>query len=105
MTEVELLDAFLELARELALEVRVVGGRQGRRPGTEAEPPVASAICRVRGQLWVVLSAADPVGRQISLLARALQLHAGAALEERFLPPALRLRLAEVDPGGGSGAG
>jgi hypothetical protein len=111
MNEVQRLEAFLELARELGLEVRVVGARAGRNESF-AESPPASALCRVRGRLWVVLSVADPVSVQIEVLARALHLHAGAALDERHLPPALRLHLEAAaakigrhgDDRGGSGA-
>jgi len=108
MTDAQLLEAFLDLARELALEVRVVGSRAAR-SGLDSESPPASALCRVKGQLWVVLSAADPASEQIDLLARALQIHAGAALEERHLAPALRQRLDRAAAGvrgkGESGAG
>ena len=107
MTDAQLLEAFLELAGELALEVRVVGSRVGR-SGLDAESPPASALCRVKGRLWVVLSVADPASQQIDLLARALQIHAGAALEERHLAPAVRQRLERAavgfPRGGGSGA-
>jgi hypothetical protein len=41
-----------------------------------------------------VLSTADPASAQIEVLARGLRLQGGAALEERYLPPALREVLA-----------
>jgi hypothetical protein len=85
--ETELLEALLELAREAQLEVRVAGA--------DADPPVTSGACRVRGAVWVVLARADPLERQIDALARALRDHAGDFLEQRYLPPALRARLGE----------
>jgi len=86
VTEVELLEALLELARDTGLPVRLVG-----RAGEEGS--AASAPCRVRGRWWVVLSRSDPPGLQIDALARALRQHAGEQLESRWLPPAVRHRL------------
>ena len=82
MTPEERLVALRELARELDLEVRSAG--------STAEAPAASGVCRVRGEIWVVLAAGDPPARQAEVLAQGLQAHAGAALEERYLPPAIR---------------
>lgn len=89
MTPGELRDALADLAREAEIDVRVLSG-----PG-EVEPglPVASGACRVRGRVWVILAARDPVEEHIEVLARALRTHAGAWLEGRFLPPAVRERL------------
>lgn len=86
----EILDAFLALAEEAKLEVRVVG----RRRGEEDETPPASAVCRVRGAVWVVLSAADPVEVHLDVLADALNANAAELLESRYLSPAVRQRLA-----------
>ena len=90
MTDKELIAAMLELADELDLEVRVAGSVPT--PGSEA--PLVSAVCRVRGRLWVVLSTADPPSAQVDALARGLKMQGGTALEERYLPPALREVLA-----------
>lgn len=79
-----------ELAREAGLEVRSIRGSGGG----EGEPAAASAVCRVRGQTWVVLSAADSLDRRIEVLAAALREFAAEWLESRYLPPALRARLA-----------
>ncbi len=84
----ELLARLQELARELGLEVREV------RAGAEGDPPIASGVCRVRGETWVLLAAADDLDHRVEVLARALKSHAGARLEGRYLPPAVRARLA-----------
>lgn len=82
----ELLSQLVDLADEVDLEVR----RAGRGPTGEGEPPVASGVCRVRGRVWVVLSAGDTVEERIRVLAGALRSHAGEQLEARWLPPAVR---------------
>ena len=63
----ELLERLAELAREAGLEVREL------RAGAEGEPPLASGVCRVRGETWVLLAA---VGRP-----RAARRGAGAGVE------------------------
>ncbi len=84
----------LALADQAQLEVWIVGAGPG-----ETDRPAESAICRVRGAVWVVLSAADPVETQLDVLARALRAHAGALVEDRYLPPAVRARLSAAgDP-------
>ena len=82
------MQALLGLAREAGLEVRSASGS-----GTEPPPP--SAVCRVKGEPWVVLSTADPVEIRLDVLAGALREHAGGFLAGRFLPPAVRERLGE----------
>lgn len=89
MNEAEILTALLALADEVALRVRPIRGL----PGSEGEPAAGSAVVRVRGETWVVLSAMDSVEERISVLAAALRDRAGPALEERYLAPALRLLL------------
>ena len=91
MQQASLMQALLDLADEVGLEVRAV------RAGGEGEPPLASGVCRVKGRVWLVLSSADPVDVQISTLAEALVAHLGGALEDRYLPPAVR---ALLDRGG-----
>ncbi len=88
MENVDVMEVLLSLAREVDLPVRVVGASSA-----EADPPT-SATCRVRGVWWVILSSADPPQVQIDVLAGALREHAGTLLEDRYLPPAVRARLA-----------
>jgi hypothetical protein len=84
----ELLERLTALAGEVGLEVREV------RAGAEGDPPLASGVCRLRGETWVLLAASDALEQRVEVLARALQSHAGARLEGRYLPPAVRARLA-----------
>jgi hypothetical protein len=83
----ELLERLEQLAAELGLEVRDARG------GAEGEGPLASGVCRVRGETWVVLASGDDLERRIEVLAGALESHAGDRLEGRYLPPAVRARL------------
>jgi hypothetical protein len=80
----ELLDCLVELAREAGIDVRVLAR------GAGGDLPPESAVCRVRGSVWVVLSAADLPEQRVAVLVRALREHAGPALEGRYLPPAVR---------------
>lgn len=82
----ELLDALVCLAEEAGITVRVA--RAG-----ESELPPRSGLCRVRGKLLLVLSAAEPLESRIEAAAAALGEHGAALLEGRFLPPAVRERL------------
>jgi hypothetical protein len=84
----DLLDQLVDLARAAGLEVRTIG-RAG--PG-ERETP--SGTCRVKAAVWVMLSEADSLDDRIDVLAAALALHAADRLEARYLPPAIRERLA-----------
>ncbi len=83
-----LLDAFLELARSADLEVRFVRRAQA----ADFEVPT-SATCRVRGDVWVLLSTADPVDVHLDVIADALRTHAAGFIEGRYLVPAVRERL------------
>ena len=65
------------------------------RPHEVVVRTVASGVCRVRGEPWVLLAAADGLDRRIDVIADALKTHAGAALEGRYLPPAVRARLSQ----------
>ena len=79
--------AFLvDLAREAGLEVRSVGAAVG-------ELPARSGVCRLRGGVFVILAASDSAEDRIAILAQALREHRPAALEGRYLPPAVRERL------------
>ena len=81
----ELMERLTALAGEAGLKVREVRA--------DAEPPTASGVCRLRGEIWVLLVAADGLERRVDVLAGALKTHAGAILEGRYLPPAVRERL------------
>lgn len=85
MEPAALLEALLELAREAGLVVQ----RVGRQPAFDL-PPVASGVCRLRGEMRVLLADADPLAERIRVLARALCECAAADLEGRYLPPAVR---------------
>ena len=94
MDEAQILEALLELADEAGMKVRA-GGRGSL--GDDL-PPMASGVCRVRGELWVVLAGSDSVPVQIGTLAGALRDHAAEFVEGRHLAPAIR---AFLDPRGG----
>lgn len=92
----EELRQLVDLAEQVGLRVRRIRGSASG----DGEPAAASAVCRVRGEPWIVLSGADPVEGQIAVVAGAIRRHAGPALEGRYLPPALRERLEGSGPGG-----
>lgn len=81
-----MLELLVGLAEEAGIAVRVA--QTG-----ESELPPRSGICRVRGRLLLVVSAAEPVEARIEAVVAALREHGGGLLEERFLPPAVRERL------------
>ncbi len=85
----QLIPLLTELAEDLGLRVRMAP-RDG---GVHAEVPPQSGRCVVRGEQWIILSAADPPGLRLELLARSLREDFGAKLEERYLPPAVRRAL------------
>ncbi len=84
----ELLELVLDLAREAGLKVR-----------NEPGGAVRSGVCRVRGEVLVMLSSADPLEERLAVAVGALREHAGPGLEERYLPPAVRELLDPPDPG------
>ena len=88
MHAADLLDQLGDLARAAGLEVRAIA-RAG--PG-ERETP--SGTCRLNGVVWVMLSEADSLDDRVDVLAAALASHAADLLEARYLPPAIRERLA-----------
>ncbi len=92
----EVLEALLELAEEVNLEVRVLRG--DRPQDTEFAP--TSACCRVKGKVWVMLSPNDPVELHVRVLGEALKNEAPALLESRFLPPAVRSWIEGEGPSG-----
>ena len=89
MDEAHILETLLDLAGEAGMKVRT----SGRAKLGEDLPPVASGVCRVRGEVWVVLAASDAVPVQIETLAVALRQHAAELLENRHLAPAVRAHL------------
>lgn len=88
MTPLEMLHALLALAAEAG--IRVSSGR-------DAVPPVEGGLCRVHGELWLVLVPSDPIEHQLDLAVSAIRTHAPTLLEDRWLPPALRGRLERTD--------
>ena len=82
----ELLEALIALAESFGLAVQ----RVGRQPAFDGLSPSSSGTCRLRGEVRVLLADSDPPEVRIEVLARALREAAGPALEERFLPPAVR---------------
>lgn len=88
-----LLDFLVELAEGAGIRVRVVP-RAGA--GGEGEPSPRSGLCRIRGEPWLLLVAAEPLEDRIEAAAQALRRAAGPKLEGRYLPPAVRARLEEA---------
>ena len=82
-----LFDRLLALARAAGVEVRETKG------GGEGEPGPRSASCRLRGRVWVILVASDPLEERICAVAEALDQADPGWLETHYLPPALRSRL------------
>ena len=89
MEPAEIMKVLLALSEEAGLEIRTVRASAAE-PG---EPTPSSAVCRVRGAVWVLLSTADPVEIQLDVVCEALREHAAEVLEDRYLPPAIRARL------------
>ncbi len=88
MEPIELLELLLALARDAGLEVHTLGR------GGDLDAHAVSGTCRVRGAVWVVISASDPLELRLDILARALHTHASVLIENRYLPPAVRERIA-----------
>ena len=55
MNEREILAELAQLAAEAGLRVQPVRGASG----SDSDPVAASAVCRARGETWVVLVGAD----------------------------------------------
>jgi hypothetical protein len=81
-----LLTELIDLADAAGLRVRSIGS--GSR--ADSEPPATSGVCVLRGETWVMLSAAEPVEAQIDVIAAALRENCGSFLEEHYLSPAVR---------------
>ena len=89
MADAELMESMLDVARQAGLTVkRLSSGRLD-----DYEAATTSGVCQVRGEVWVMLSPADPSEVQLEVLARALREHAPEFVAAHFLPPALRERL------------
>ena len=94
MEEKDVLEALLELAREAGMRVE----RAGRESQEADLPPLASGVCRVRGEIWIVLSNRESIAVQIGTLGDALRTHAAELIESRHLPPAVRAALEPTRP-------
>jgi hypothetical protein len=97
MRPAELLEALLALADEVELPVRVLRSGATTSPGgggeLESDLVPTSTVCRIRGQIQVVLASQEPAEVQIQLLAKTLNSEASERLAGRFLPPAIRALL------------
>lgn len=82
------LRSLVELADLAGLTIRPIPAGKG-----SEDVALQSGICRVKGDVWVVLAGGDPLEDQISVLAEALRTHRAEFLEGQFLPPQLRERL------------
>ena len=89
MNQAEVLQRLMELAEAAGLRVRPIRGTSG----AEGEPAAASGLCRVRGELWIVLSNNDSLEERVAVVAGALRSEASEWLQSHYLPPALRARL------------
>jgi len=95
MNQGELLQRLVELAEAAGLRVRPIRGTSG----SDGEPAAASGLCRVRGELWIVLSNNDSLEDRVAVVAAALRREASEWLQSRYLAPALRDRIySEKDP-------
>jgi hypothetical protein len=81
----EVLELLLDLACEAGLRVQRSGPGGG-----ELLPATSSGVCRLRGELWIVLIDSDPLAERLAVLARALRDQAPDLLETRYVPPAVR---------------
>jgi hypothetical protein len=81
-------DALRALVEEAGFRIRRASAR-----GADAEVPLASGVCRVRDEIWVILADGDSLIERNETLLEALRLHAGPFLEGRFLPPSIREQL------------
>ena len=87
MERAELLDLLIDLARDAGIQVR----SEARVFGGDLAP--RSGVCRVRGELWLMLLPGDSLEDRIDAVSSALRTHAPALLEKRYLPPAVRAAL------------
>jgi len=95
VNQAEILLQLVELAEAAGLRVRPIRGTSS----AEGEPAARSGLCRVRGELWIVLASHDSFEERIAVVAEALRREASEWLQSRYLPPALRARLySEKDP-------
>jgi hypothetical protein len=78
------LQRLLGFARQAGIQVREAKGEG------DAESGPRSACCRLRGRVWVILVAGDPLEERIRAVAEALDQVEPRWLETHYLPPALR---------------
>ena len=91
-----LLDQLVALADEAGIRVRQLPRAARGREGD----PARSGLCRMRGELWLILAPSEPVEDRIEAVAAALRGARPEWLDSRYLPPAVRERL---DRAGGDG--
>ncbi len=98
MTDAEVLAELVSLAESAGLRVQSVPRAR------EADPPVASGVVRIRGEIRIVLVSSDSLAERIGAVTDGLRTHASDFLESRHLPPALRARLDPLGPAGAEDA-
>ncbi len=94
MERAELLDALLELARNLGIAVR----RQTLRAAAVDERLPTTGLCRINGEPILLVMDHEPIEDRIATVALALRQTAGDALEDRYLPPRIRETLEAAPP-------
>ena len=94
METADLARVMAETARTAGLSVRHVRGRP-----VEDDAVPTSGVCRLQGEVLIVLCAADPPSVHVDVLTKALRDHARDFVESHFVPPAIRERV------GGPGIG
>jgi hypothetical protein len=87
----DLLDQLVALAQQAGIVVRQLP-RAATGPA-EGEGGARSGLCRMRGELWLILAPGEPLEDRIEAVANALRDVAPQWLEDRYLPPAVRDRL------------
>ena len=98
-------DSGVPLGRELVALAESAGLRVQPVPRAhEADPPVASGVVRIRGEIRSVLVSSDSLAERIGAVTDGLRTHASDFLESRHLPPALRARLDPLGPAGAEDA-
>jgi len=83
-------DALRALVEEAGFRIRRASAHRA-----DPEVPLASGVCRVRDEIWVILADGDSLKERNETLLEALRLHGGAFLAGRFVPPSIR---AQLDP-------
>jgi hypothetical protein len=86
-----LLDQLVALAEEAGIVVRQLP--RAAATFVEGESGARSGLCRIRGELCLILAPGEPLEDRIEAVAAALCGAAPDWLEDRYLPPAVRNRL------------